>query len=955
MVFKVGQRWISTTESQLGLGMITEVSARQVNISFPAAGEERMYSVDSAPLSRIIYKIGEDILTNDEQSFTIQAVKEHNGLVFYEVVAKNGDLQQISEVSLSCFISLNAPQQRLLSGLLDKIQTYRLRVDTLNHLSRLQQSPVRGLLGARTNHLPHQIYIAHEVAQRFAPRVLLADEVGLGKTIEAGMILHYQLHTGRANRVLIVVPQTLIHQWLVEMIRRFNLHFSIIDESRYQDLQDEQDLADDDDIERDSLNEGNPFASESRVLCSLEFLQRHPQGQEHALTCDWDLLIVDEAHHLHWSEDKPSAEYQLVEELSMHSKGLLLLTATPEQAGVASHFARLRLLDPARYPSLLQFQEEEQQYREINELVQFLLELEPMQTLETLPARILQQLSSYLHNDPASLSAQEAITALLDRHGTGRVLFRNTRAAIKGFPKRQLYPYALPCPELYVQHLATSLAQELFPETRLNPKALWAGNDPRVAWLVTLCHELGKEKILVICAQTDTVKAVEYHLKNKEGIRSTAFHEGLTIIERDRAAAYFAEEEEGAQVMVCSEIGSEGRNFQFAHHLVLFDLPLNPDLLEQRIGRLDRIGQTQDIQIHVPYLQATAQETLFRWYHEGLNAFQISNASGFSIYETFAESLSALLTEPNEQQLDALIQKTQQRVAEIAQAQEQGRDRLLELNSCNLPYAQSLITVMETEEQCIELQNYMAAVFQEYGIDHDYHSEATEVLYPTEHMKTTHFPYLKEDGMTVTYSRPKALHREDIDFLSWEHPMVSESMEMILDSEVGNATLATISLKNIPAGTLFLEAFYTPNTAAPKQLQLDRFLPITPIRFFIDATGKNLTHILDYERLNSLCQAVKRQLGYPIISQIHAELEFMIKKSKALAEHELVPLMEHAKKQLQEQMSGEIQRLEALQNVNPAIREEEIVFFREQLGQGLTYLDSVQLKLQALRVIINKH
>ena len=109
-------------------------------------------------------------------------------------------------------------------------------------------------------------------------------------------------------------------------------------------------------------------------------------------------------------------------------------------------------------------------------------------------------------------------------------------------------------------------------------------------------------------------RAWKSYLQLKVGIRCAAFYEGLSIIERDRAAAYFADTEGGAQVLVCSEIGSEGRNFQFAHHLVLFDLPLNPDLLEQRIGRLDRIGQTEIINIHVPYLEQSAQAVLFNWF-----------------------------------------------------------------------------------------------------------------------------------------------------------------------------------------------------------------------------------------------------------------------------------------------------------------------------------------------------
>lgn len=111
------------------------------------------------------------------------------------------------------------------------------------------------------------------------------------------------------------------------------------------------------------------------------------------------------------------------------------------------------------------------------------------------------------------------------------------------------------------------------------------------------------------------------------GYQAPVFHEGLSLVERDRAAAAFADEEEGCQVLVCSEIGSEGRNFQFCRHLVMFDLPLHPDQLEQRIGRLDRIGQRHAIEIHAPVFTGSPGEKLLRWYHEGLDAFSAPKAS----------------------------------------------------------------------------------------------------------------------------------------------------------------------------------------------------------------------------------------------------------------------------------------------------------------------------------------
>jgi len=138
----------------------------------------------------------------DEERFTIRQVNEQSGLYVYDVTDEHGNNTTIDEIDLSCFVQFTSPQQRLFNGQVDKNKAFDLRLKTLLLAQKQEQSPVRGLIGNRTELLAHQIYIANEVAKRHAPRVLLADEVGLGKTIEAGMILHYQLQSGQASRVL---------------------------------------------------------------------------------------------------------------------------------------------------------------------------------------------------------------------------------------------------------------------------------------------------------------------------------------------------------------------------------------------------------------------------------------------------------------------------------------------------------------------------------------------------------------------------------------------------------------------------------------------------------------------------------------------------------------------------------------------------------------------------------
>ena len=148
-----------------------------------------------------------------------------------------------------------------------------------------RQSPVAGFVGGRIDLIPHQLYIASTVANRYVPRVLLADEVGLGKTIEACMILHRLHLTGRAERVLIVLPESLVHQWFIELLRRFNLWFTLFDAERCEAI-------------TAANPEANPFFEEQLVICGIHTLMDHERWADCAVAAKWDMLVVDEAHHL---------------------------------------------------------------------------------------------------------------------------------------------------------------------------------------------------------------------------------------------------------------------------------------------------------------------------------------------------------------------------------------------------------------------------------------------------------------------------------------------------------------------------------------------------------------------------------------------------------------------------------------------------------------------------------
>ena len=200
MSFVSGQRYINNADLQLGLGRVVGDNHRMVKVMFDAVGEERIYAKDSAPLSRYQPQVNDQLQHKDGWQLTIKEIKNLNGLYIYFGIKDNGEEDVIPESEITDNISLARPADRVLNAQIDKQSWYDLRQMALAHQQRLIESDLYGLTGCRTALLPHQLYIAHSVGKRYAPRVLLADEVGLGKTIEACLILHQQLLTSRLNR-----------------------------------------------------------------------------------------------------------------------------------------------------------------------------------------------------------------------------------------------------------------------------------------------------------------------------------------------------------------------------------------------------------------------------------------------------------------------------------------------------------------------------------------------------------------------------------------------------------------------------------------------------------------------------------------------------------------------------------------------------------------------------------
>lgn len=935
--FAIGQRWLSDTETELGLGVLIDVDERSISILFPKSDETRVYARHNAPLSRIVFNAGDELQDQEGSTWKVESVEDRHGVLRYNVIRQLEDGSEerkaLNETRIGANIQLSKPLDRLLASQVDYKEWYDLRIEALLMQANMKASPLRGLVGSRVGLIPHQLYIAHEVGKRFAPRVLLADEVGLGKTIEAGLIIHQQLKTGRSERILVLVPDSLQYQWMIEMRRRFNLEFSLFDLTRTASIKEH-----DPDL--------NPFLTEQRIIASVDLMIDHDDLREQALEAGFDLLVVDEAHHLMWNEEEGGNDrYDLIEELAQQTAGVLLLTATPEQLGVESHFARLRLLDPSRFNSLDRFLDEEEQYQQTAKIAEVLMSDFPLEAVHLDAVEVL--LGQRIDDTPEQRF--RAIHEILDRHGTGRILFRNTREAIQGFPGRDCQPAPLPAPENWSKD--GKLREQMWPEEAQLDGA-WMEHDPRVMWLMEkLRTDLKHNKVLLIARSGPVVEALENVLRLHAGVRTAMFHEGMSLLERDQAAAYFAEESYGAQILLCSEIGSEGRNFQFASDLVLFDLPANPDVLEQRIGRLDRIGQENRIQIHVPYLVGTAQERMFRWYNEGLNIFSNISPTAQTLQENFIVQLKdCLLADLGQQFEDLLEEVSVQREALEAELQA-GRDRLLEYNSCRPIVAQEIVTALEDYDDNTTLPMFMKRFMASTNIDFDEQSNGTVIIKPTDQMQVQGLT-LDEEGMTATFYRDQAQLREDAQYLTLEHPFTESVMEMINTQGFGSTNVAVLKSAALPQGSVLIEVWFKVDVIAPKALNLPSSLPQQLVRVLLSEKGQDLSQKIAPEILKPYLHHLDGNSCRQVVKARRDVIESRYNQALDIAKAALPNFKQQAKEVYGNKWQYEIDRLTYLKQFNPSIREDEISRLQKLQKEGLTLLDGLSVTPEAIQVMV---
>lgn len=616
---------------------------------------------------------------------------------FASVIVPESDLRPIP---------ITEPVERVQNNMIGSLNKYRLREVTQWYLWQHMNNELVSLGNVRVDIKPHQVGVVHKVVSNYPHRFLLCDEVGLGKTIEAGMAIRELRSRGGARRALIIVPPNLTRQWQFEMLAKFNERFAILNTDTVRQIRNEEDTR-------------NPFARRSSVICSSAWVTRK-EWAELCTEADWDIIIVDEAHHVRMHESGQTTRlYDLVKGLaradSAATRSLLLLTATPMQLGTHEIYALVEMLDPVLFPSPEDFEKHRDSVPGLNRLVERIKSPDFSASHYGFKDAV-EQVSQWLEIDAGH--ARQRLTAgadelgaladdLSDLHRLSEVMIRNRKSVIGGFMPRvaarwavelsQEERAALKALEEYIQYgfnlasdtggntvgfvmvifqklMASSIAairsalhkrrdrimecynagaqsenelderldddydasevvgsvgvSQADEEIRYIEGAIDALNrvktDSKSAELLKQMGELRDEdpnqKVLIFTQYRETQRHLA-ELLETSGWEVNQFHGQLNAMAKDRAVERFRDNA-GPQVLVSTEAGGEGRNFQFCHTLVNYDLPWNPMKVEQRIGRVDRIGQEREVRIFNLFSRDTIEERVLDVLERRINVFE---------------------------------------------------------------------------------------------------------------------------------------------------------------------------------------------------------------------------------------------------------------------------------------------------------------------------------------------
>ena len=773
------------------------------------------------------------------------------------------------------------PVERFKIGEIGSTKRYMLRQVAQRYRMQNSQDDLVSLGQSQVSIQPHQVSVVHKVAQNYPHRFMLCDEVGLGKTIEAGMALKELRAKSDVERVLVMAPPNLVRQWQFELRTKFNEEFAVLNTATVNNM-------------RENGYAGNPFAhpEHPNVICSSRWVSGN-RWRNLCVEAHWDMIIVDEAHHARRHPDgSTTAPYRLLRDLAPDeqvNRPMLFLTATPMQLNTSELYALVEILDPTLFPSEEDFDEHRKAMPGLSALAQKLSAAHEFPVPgddgeET--ERTVRQISEWLDMDDGEVRVSlrsgrgelRAISEKLsDKHRLSEVMIRNRKSYVGGFMPRsatrwevELSPEeraAMDALEDYVrvgyqfaedadarsmgfvmvifQKLTASsiaairaslakrkekvqanlnasgmsrddmddlLDQDADAENVVEQGATAADFSARelvllnnaiialdnvgetdskarvfVDKLAELFGERPDEKVLVFTQFRETQNHLADLLKNR-GWNVNVFHGGMNPREKDAAIERFRTNG-GPQILISTEAGGEGRNLQFCHLLVNYDLPWNPMKVEQRIGRIDRIGQDKPILIFNLWVKDTVEERVLdvlenriRMFEETVGGLDPILGDEKSI-ETDIEKIMMVAEEEANEVLDNFDRRIDEKRQNAQEAGAMLGDFIMDTKSFRREIAET-ISGQQSRVDNENFEQFIRQLLLEVKTRVEKSGDVYELTFIGDFFHD-HRRRLFPSGprMTAVMRPDRMADAESIDFMVFGHPVVETIVERVLSED----------------------------------------------------------------------------------------------------------------------------------------------------------------------------
>ena len=875
----------------VGFGVVSEIGNRRVIVQWDSTDEgSTQFSSDDNSLLRV--DLSQGPVSRDSTSELVVIQGALNGttppawdcLIFPD---SGGPPRQtnILEADLRPKPA-HDPVSRIMSDKIGATNRYLLRQVTSHYLNRHLHDDLVSLGQSQVDIQPHQVSAVHTVTQNYPHRYLLCDETGLGKTIEAGMVIKELRARGAARRVLIICPANLVGQWQFEMRSKFNEEFAVLDGKVVQYLRNSEGY------------DGNPFAHRDydSVICSSSWVTR-PEWNELCVEAQWDLVVVDEAHHARrYPDGQTTLLFDLVQELvggqHSRSRGALFLTATPMQLDPLELYGLVELLDPTLFSSEEDFTSHRSRMRGLSDLVErlsdggiFGADSVPDHAVEEIAGWLGETLNEVRERLASDESGLQNTTRLLSaQHRLSEIMIRNRKAHIGGFMPRSanrwpvnmtvLERNALDAIEDYVNYgyriaeerqdtvigflmvtfqklaasshaailaslnrrkgrlkqaasvaepwLETSEPEEMLDEdyssADLAGNSAFSGfsgdSEAEIAFLnraIRALEALGDtdskaqafvtqvrdifardehEKVLVFTQSRETQNLIA-RLSEARGWGIQLFHGQLSRGEKDEAISQF-QRKDGPQILISTEAGAEGRNLQFCRWLVNYDLPWNPMRVEQRIGRLDRIGQTNTVMIGNLFVADSIEERVLDVLEKRIHVFEQTVGGLDEILggaETDIRRIMALADDRRDKAIEDFAQQHEYRRQQAIKAGGMLGDFIMDTKSFKREIVER-ITGQKASISRDDLVRFMLRLVQDVGT---YVKKIEDNTFSLRFQGQFHDRYRKElfpgsPDVTAVLSRDAFRTVTGDTFLALGHPIIDRIVDLVTaDDYEGNA------------------------------------------------------------------------------------------------------------------------------------------------------------------------